>query len=60
MKGQIKMAKTNMVRVTFELTADEAQRVCDIRCEPKPSTAAAQIVRLVLKQQPLKRIAEGV
>ena len=60
LKGQIKMAKTKMVRVTFELTADEAQRVCDIRCEPKPSTAAAQIVRLVLKQQPLKRIAEGV
>ena len=54
------MAKTKMVRVTFELTADEAQRVCDIRCEPKPSTAAAQIVRLVLKQQPLKRMAEGV
>ena len=54
------MAKTKMVRVTFELTEDEAQRVCDIRCEPKPSTAAAQIVRLVLKQQPLKRIAECV
>lgn len=54
------MAKDNMVRVTFELTEDEAKRVCDIRCEPKVSTAAAQIVRLVLKQVPTKTIAEGM
>lgn len=54
------MANEKMVRVTFELTEDEAKRVCDIRCEPKVSTAAAQIVRLVLKQKPLKSIAEGL
>lgn len=45
------MAKKKMVRVTFELTADEAQRVCDMRCEPKPSTAAAQIVRMAIKAE---------
>lgn len=54
------MDKRKSVRVTFELTDDEARRVCDIRCEPKVSTAAAQIVRLVLKHRPLKTIAEGV
>ncbi len=52
--------KAKMVRCTFELTEEEANRLCDIRCERKPSTAAAQVVRLVLKQKPLKAIAEGV
>jgi len=37
------------VRCTFELTNDEAAAICEARCEPKPSTAAAQIVRLYLK-----------
>ena len=51
LKGQIKMAKTKMVRVTFELTADEARKLCDLRCEPKPSTAAAQVVRMAIKAE---------
>lgn len=45
------MAKTKMVRVTFELTADEARKLCDLRCEPKPSTAAAQVCRMAIKAE---------
>jgi len=52
--------KPKMVRCTFELTEEEGKHLCDIRCEPKVSTAAAQVVRLVLKQKPLHEIAEGV
>ena len=39
------------VRCSFELSKDEAQRLCDLRCEPKPSTAAAQVVRMAIKQE---------
>ena len=38
-----------MVRCTFELTEEEAAKLCDKRCEPKPSTAAAQVVRMFIK-----------
>lgn len=38
------------VRCTFELTNEEAAKLCDIRCEPKPSTAAAQVVRKAIKE----------
>lgn len=38
------------VRCTFVLTKDEAEALCDLRCEPKPSTAAAQIVRMAIKK----------
>lgn len=38
------------VRCTFELTKGEAMAICDARCEPKPSTAAAQIVRKFIKE----------
>lgn len=41
------------VRCTFDLTESEARKLCDLRCEPKPSTAAAQVCRMVIK-------AEGV
>lgn len=47
-----------MVRVTFELTEDEAKQVCNIRCEPKVSTAAAQVVRLVLRHTPFEEISK--
>ena len=29
------------VRCTFDLTKKEAAALCELRCEPKPSTAAA-------------------
>ena len=29
---------------------DEAAKLCEMRCEPKPSTAAAQVVRLAIKK----------
>ena len=38
------------VRCTFELTKGEAEKLCEMRCEPKPSTAAAQVVRLAIKK----------
>ncbi len=38
------------VRCTFDLTRSEAAAICDARCEPKPSTAAAQIVRKFIKE----------
>ena len=46
-----KTAEEDKVRCTFELTKKEAQKLCDLRCEPKPSTAAAQVVRMAIKQE---------
>ena len=40
----------NTVRCTFELTEEEAAKLCDMRCEPKVSTAAAQVVRMEIKK----------
>ena len=37
------------VRCTFDLTKKEAEALCELRCEPKPSTAAAQVVRMAIK-----------
>ena len=37
------------VRCTFDLTENEARKLCDMRCEPKPSTAAAQVVRMAIR-----------
>ena len=39
------------VRCTFDLTKAEAAKLCDMRCEPKPSTAAAQVVRMAIKRE---------
>lgn len=39
-----------MIRCTFELTEEEAAKLCDMRCEPKVSTAAAQVVRMAIKE----------
>ena len=38
------------VRCSFELTKQEAAKLCAMRCEPKPSTAAAQVVRLAIRK----------
>lgn len=38
------------VRCTFEITQKEADKLCDLRCEPKPSTAAAQVVRMAIRK----------
>ena len=42
-------ANDKKVRCTFDLTKAEAAKLCDLRCEPKPSTAAAQVVRMAIK-----------
>ena len=39
------------VRCTFDLTKAEARKLCDLRCEPKPSTAAAQVCRMAIKAE---------
>ena len=39
------------VRCTFELNESEARKLCDLRCEPKPSTAAAQVCRMAIKAE---------
>jgi hypothetical protein len=44
------MEEKKTVRCTFELTEEEAKKLCDIRCEPKVSTAAAQVVRMAIKE----------
>lgn len=51
MPGKIEIESANEVKVrcTFELTKDEAAKLCDMRCEPKPSTAAAQVVRMAIR-----------
>ena len=54
MNGKTENANEKKVRCTFELTKSEAQRLCDLRCEPKPSTAAAQVVRMAIKEEGAK------
>ena len=50
MKGKGKIETEAKVRCTFDLTKAEAAKLCDMRCEPKPSTAAAQVVRMVIRK----------
>ena len=40
MKANVENANEKKVRCTFDLTESEARKLCDLRCEPKPSTAA--------------------
>lgn len=37
--------ETVRIRISFDLTQEEADALCDKMFEPKPSTAAAQVVR---------------
>ena len=41
--------KAERVRCSFDLSEEEAKALCEMRCEPKPSTAAAQVVRMAIK-----------
>ena len=43
-----KAGKRKPVRISFDMTDEEAARLCALRFEPKPSTAAAQIVRMAI------------
>jgi hypothetical protein len=43
------MKRKQTVRCSFELDAEEARALCEMRAEPKPSTAAAQVGRLALR-----------
>ena len=43
------MKRKQTVRCSFELDAEEARAHCEMCAEPKPSTAAAQVVRLALR-----------
>ena len=43
------MKRKQTVRCSFELDVDEARALCEMRAEPKPSTAAAQVVRLAIR-----------
>ena len=50
--NKIEKAKVEKkVRCTFDLTENEARKLCDLRCEPKPSTAAAQVCRMAIKAE---------
>ena len=51
MKANVENANEKKVRCTFDLTESEARKLCDMRCEPKPSTAAAQVVRMAIKEE---------
>ena len=51
MNGKNKIESEGKVRCTFDLTKAEAAKLCDLRCEPKPSTAAAQVVRMAIKAE---------
>ena len=51
MKAKIENESGDKVRCTFDLTKKEAEALCDMRCEPKPSTAAAQVVRMAIRQK---------
>jgi len=49
MNGKGENGNEAKVRCTFDLTKSEAAKLCDLRCEPKPSTAAAQVVRMAIR-----------
>ena len=49
-KATTKNESEGKVRCTFDLTKKEAAALCELRCEPKPSTAAAQVVRMAIKR----------
>lgn len=49
MKDKDKKKNGNAVRISFTLTKVEADELCEARCELKPSTAAAQVVRAFLR-----------
>lgn len=51
MQTKIEIESEGKVRCTFDLTKAEAAKLCDMRCEPKPSTAAAQVVRMAIKAE---------
>ena len=51
MKANVENANEKKVRCTFDLTKEEAAKLCDLRCEPKPSTAAAQVCRMAIKAE---------
>ncbi len=51
MNARIENEGEGRVRCTFDLTKAEAAKLCDMRCEPKPSTAAAQVVRMAIKAE---------
>ena len=51
MNGKIESEGEGKVRCTFDLTKAEAAKLCDMRCEPKPSTAAAQVVRMAIRKE---------
>ena len=50
-KANTKNEAEEKVRCTFDLTKQEAAVLCELRCEPKPSTAAAQVVRMAIRQK---------
>ena len=50
-KAKVRCTKEAKVRCTFDLFESEAQELCEMRCEPKPSTAAAQVVRMAIKKE---------
>ena len=50
MQTKIESESEGKVRCTFDLTKKEAEALCEMRCEPKPSTAAAQVVRMAIKR----------
>lgn len=54
MPGKNNSESEAKVRCTFDLTKAEAAKLCDMRCEPKPSTAAAQVVRMAIKAEAAK------
>ena len=51
MNARIDNEGEGRVRCTFDLTKAEAAKLCDMRCEPKPSTAAAQVCRMAIKAE---------
>ena len=50
MNGKSESENEGKVRCTFELTSDEAAKLCAMRCEPKPGTAAAQGGRMAIRE----------
>ena len=57
LKEKMAAAEVENVRVAFSISRHVAEAICTARCEPKPSTAIAQVAREYARKHPTRKDA---
>ena len=57
LKAKMTAAEVENVRVAFSIPRRVAEAICTARCEPKPSTAIAQVAREYARKHPTRKDA---